>query len=187
MDYKLKLESQISEQFGKLVYTYTCHWEEIGILKCCNNFIKWGEIVLTAISSTGIVSFLIFDEKWLALIGAVFSTLSLALTLFSKEYSLDEKIIKHQNTADDLWFIREQYISLLTDLEQISEEEICKRRDKLVIDSSAIYKAALPTSSRAYSKSQNQLKNKEYQFFTQEELNKMMPSHLRKTEGGDEL
>ena len=181
MDYKHKLESQISEQFGKLVYSYTCHWEEISLLKRYNNLIKWGEIVLTAASATGIVSFLIYDKNCLAIIGAIFSTLSLALTLFSKEYNLEERIIKHQNTADDLWLVRENYISLLTDLERITEEEICKRRDKLVIDSSAIYKAALPTSSKAYSKAKKQLKNNEYQFFTQEELNKMMPSHLRKT------
>ena len=182
MDYRQKLESQISEQFGKLVYSYTCHWEEISILKCYNNLIKWGEIILTAISATGMVSFLIFDEKWLAIIGAVFSTVSLALTLFSKEYNLEEKIVKHQNTADDLWLVREQYVSLLTDLEKISEEEICKRRDKLVADSSAIYKVALPTSDRSYKKAQKKLKKDEYQFFSQEELNKMMPSHLRKTE-----
>lgn len=180
MNHKQKLDGQIREQFGKLVYSYTCHWEEIRILKCCNNWIKWGEIILTAISATGIISFLTLDKNYLAIIGAVCSAISLALTLFSKEANLEEKIIRHQYIADDLWLIRERYISLLTDLEQISEEEICKQRDKLVIDSAVIYKAALPTSSRAYAKAQEQLKNNEYQFFTKEELNKMMPNHLRK-------
>lgn len=183
IEYKEKLESQIKDQYGKLVYSYTCHWEEVAILKNISNKLKWGDIALTAISATGIVSFFIFDAKWLAAIGAVFSTLSLAITLFSKEYNVDEKIISHQKSADDLWVIREKYLSLLTDIGQISTDEICKRRDELVEESAAIYKAALPTSAKAYERAQNKIKNEEYQFFTEDELDKMMPNHLRKQEG----
>lgn len=185
MEYKEKLESQIKEQYGKLVYSYTCHWEEVAILKWRNNFLKWGEIILTAASATGIVSFFIFDSKWLAAIGAVFSTLSLAITLFTKEYNVDEKIISHQKSADDLWVIREKYLSLLTDIGQISADEVCKRRDGLVEESSMIYKAALPTSAKAYARAQNKIKNEEYQFFTDEELDEMLPNHLRKQKGGE--
>lgn len=183
MEYKEKLESQVKEQYGKLVYSYTCHWEEVSILRWRNNFLKWSEIILTAISATGIISFFIFDSKWLAAIGAVFSTLSLAITLFTKEYNVDEKIISHQKSADDLWLIREKYLSLLTDIGQISNGEICKRRDGLVEESSMIYKAALPTSAKAYVRAQNKIKNEEYQFFTDEELDKMLPNHLRKQKG----
>lgn len=185
MEYKKKLESQIKEQYGKLVYSYTCHWEEVSILKNVSNKLKWGDIILTAASATGIVSFFIFDAKWLAAIGAVFSTLSLAITLSSKEYNVDEKIISHQKSADDLWVVREKYISLLTDIGQISTDEICKRRDELVEESAVIYKAALPTSAKAYERAQNKIKNEEYQFFTEDELDKMMPNHLRKQEGDE--
>lgn len=180
MEYKDKLEFQIREQYGKLVYSYTCHWEEITLLKKANNLIKWGEIILTAVCATGIVSYFIFDNKWLAAIGAVFSTLSLALTLLSKEYNIDEKIISHQKSADDLWLVREGYLSLLTDIDQISTEAICERRNALVEESSVIYKTALPTSTKAYARSQIKLKKEEYQFFSREELNKMLPKHLRK-------
>lgn len=183
MEYKEKLESQIKEQYGKLVYSYTCHWEDVAILRSRNNLLKWNEIILTAISATGIVSFFIFDSKWLAAIGAVFSTLSLAITLFTKEYNVDEKIISHQKSADDLWIIKEKYISLLTDIGQINPDEVCKRWDDLVEESSVIYKAALPTSAKAYARAQNQIKNKEYQFFTDDELDKMLPNHLRKQQG----
>lgn len=183
MEYKEKLESQVKEQYGKLVYSYTCHWEEVAILRWRNNFLKWSEIILTAISATGIVSFLIFDARWLATIGAVFSAISLAITLVTKEYNVDGKIISHQKSADDLWVIREKYLSLLTDIGQISNDEICKRRDCLVEESFMIYKAALPTSAKAYARAQNKIKNEEYQFFTDEELDKMLPNHLRKQKG----
>lgn len=180
MEYIDRLKFQIEEQHGKLVYSYTCHWEEVAILRSRNTILKWSDIILTAFSATGIVSFFIFDAKWLAAIGAVTSTLSLAVTLFTKEYDIDEKIISHQESADDLWIVREKYISLLTDIEQISVDEVRKRRNELVEESSVIYKVALPTSAKAYERAQNKLKNEEYQFFADNESEKMLPIHLRK-------
>lgn len=180
LEYKEKLESQIKDQYGKLVYSYTCHWEEVSILKKTSAMVKWIDIILTAVSATGMVSFFIFDSKCLAAIGAVFSALSLAITLFSKEYNVDDKIISHQKSADDLWTVREKYISLLTDMGEIRIDEVRKRRDELMEESTVIYKTALPTSAKAYERAQNKIKNEEYQFFTEDELDKMMPNHLRK-------
>lgn len=180
MDYKDSLETQIREQYGKVVYTYACHWEEIGILSFVGKCIKNGEIALTAISTTGIVGYLITDFKIAIAVGAVFSALALALTLYARENNIDEKIVKHQKSADELWLVREHYLSLLTDFHEVENLEIKTQRDILTEQLSKIYSEALPTSRRAYKKAQKSIKEKEYQYFSKEELNNMLPEHLRK-------
>lgn len=182
MSYKENLESQIREEYGKLVYSYACHWEEIGILSGTNSLLNNGEILLTAASTTGIVGLLITNIKIVGIIGAICSALALAITLYARDNNIERKISKHQETADELWLIREKYISLLTDISILDESEISSMRDELLERSAIIYKNALPTSQKSYSNAQMQLKEKGYQYFEQSELNKMLPEYLRKIE-----
>ena len=76
--------------------------------------------------------------------------------------------------------IKNEYLSLLTDFDMLSMEDIRKIRDDLLQKTSNIYKNELDTDEKAYNEAQKALKDDEEQFFTQEELNKMLPKHLRK-------
>ena len=91
--------------------------------------------------------------------------------------------MKHFDTSNKLWVIREKYISLLTDFDSLEEAQIVNMRDYLQDETSRIYAEAPITSEKSYSKAQKLLKNKEAQFFTQEELNQILPQHLRKSTG----
>lgn len=179
MDYKSELHSQIKESYGKLLYTYTAHWKLSDRYIKIDNWIKILEIVLCAITTTGLFGYIISNSRWLVILGAVFSALSLAVTLLVKEMNLQEKSVKHKNTADELWILRESYVSLLTDFSALSEREIRERRDDLSEKVSDVYKKALPTNAWSYSESQKALKNNEEQFFTSEELDNLVPEHLR--------
>ena len=75
---------------------------------------------------------------------------------------------------------RHENISLLTDFDALDTQEIIKKRDELVKKSAKIYESAPQTDSKSYAEAQDALKNKEEQFFTQQELNVMLPIHLRK-------
>ena len=86
----------------------------------------------------------------------------------------------HIKTANKLWKVREKYLFLLRDFDEISIEEIVRKRDELLDESSEIYCAAPLTDGKSYAAAQAALKTNEEQFFTQEELNKMLPAHLRK-------
>ncbi|WP_051990315.1 hypothetical protein [Ligilactobacillus equi] len=79
-----------------------------------------------------------------------------------------------------IWKIREEYISLLTDFTSLSESVIIDKRDALLLKTAEIYDAQLQISDEAYNRAQKALKDDEEQFFTQIELNKMLPKHLRK-------
>lgn len=180
MDNRDHLFYQIKEAYGKLVYTYTAHWKLSDRYISIDKWIKISEIVLCAITTTGLLGFIFMDTQCLVIISAIFSTISLAVTLLVKEMNLQEKSVKHKDTADDLWIIREKYISLLTDFPILSEDDIQKKRDALTQATAEIYKRALPTNAWSYSTAQDALKNNEEQFFSAAELDKLMPEHLRK-------
>ena len=70
----------------------------------------------------------------------------------------------------------------MTDFDEISIEEKVRKRDELLDESSEIYCDAPLTDEKSYAAAQAALKTNEEQFFTLEELNKMLPAHLRKNE-----
>jgi len=102
MDYKDNLYNQIKDSYGKLLYTYTAHWKLSDRYIRFDKWIKISEIILCAITATGLFGYIIADARWLIIVGAVFSALSLAVTLLVKEMNMQEKSVKHKDTADDL-------------------------------------------------------------------------------------
>ena len=99
--------------------------------------------------------------------------------LKDKDFVAEQK--EHTSTASKLWPLREEYISLMTDFDDLPDDTIVSRRDDLMGKTAKIYESAPQTDEKAYAAAQDALKNKEEQFFTQEELNVMLPIHLRKT------
>ena len=177
--YRNDLLSQIKNAYGKVVYSYTTHWKQQNIYVNRSKKLKITEIVLSSISTTGLVSFLISNQWWIALIGTIFSAISLALTLYTKDERYEEAIASHRVSADDLWLLREKYISLMTDFESLEISEIVRKRDDFEKSLSKIYKAAMPTTPKAYAEAQKALKNEGEQFFSESELDLMLPPHLR--------
>ena len=121
------------------------------------------------------------SKQYLTWVAGIVSTILLALNLFFKEFDLAGDISSHRATAHELWIIREQYISLLTDFSVLSEDIIMERRDKLQESTAKVYTTARPTDHRSYLAAQKALKEDEEQFFDTEEIDQMLPEHLRES------
>lgn len=181
--YRESLYSQIQDAYGKVLYSYTCQIVEAGSIAQKNHHLKWAQLILSAVSTGGFVSLIITNCQLLEWVGGLCSTILLVLTAYFKDVDLSARQMKHFDTSNKLWVIREKYISLLTDFDSLEEAQIVNMRDYLQDETSRIYAEAPITSEKSYSTAQNLLKNKEAQFFTQEELNQMLPQHLRKSTG----
>lgn len=178
--YEQKLYDQIEDAYGKLLYTYTTHIIQASRVKKRSQQFKWAQIILSAISTGGFIGTIVSNEAVLIWVGGLCSTALLVLTSYLKDVDLSTTVMKHLDTSNQLWAIRERYISLLTDFCSIPTEEAKMRRDNLQIDTAAIYKVAPITDVKSYTLAQQALKEKESQYFTREELNKMLPGSLRK-------
>ena len=180
------LEGQLRECYGRVVYTHKTHEKHADALIKKNSCIKWGQIILSAIIAGGVITML-FEfcpeyKKIAEVIVAIISTILLVLNSYTKDYDLGTIAQKHRQVAAEIWLIREKYLTLLTALrmKQLSVDEICSQRDKLLEDLHSIYSGAPSTNFEAYQKAQDALKNKEDMTFSDDEIDKFLPKELKR-------
>lgn len=176
---KEQLRAQLREAYGRIVYSNTTHLKAVDKLISKNNRMKSWQIALSAITTGSFLSTFIFNDGILKFVTGLASALSLGLNIYLKNFELDTLSKEHQITANDLWLIREKYISLLTDMDNMTIDQIKESRDLLQEDSYNIYKTSPKTDADSYAMAQKSLKTEEEQFFTDEELNQILPKHLR--------
>ena len=107
------LYNQIEEMYGKVMYSYTTQVIHAGRLYRRNKLLKWGQLILSAISTGGIIGNLITKCDSFAWIGGIFSTILLVLTAYFKDNEFSNLHQRHLNTSNQLWMMREKYLSLL--------------------------------------------------------------------------
>ena len=70
------------------------------------------------------------------------------MNLYAKEYKMQNEVNQHRSAANELWEIRESYISLITDFEVLEVSEIRQKRDELCKRVSDINKNYPATGSK---------------------------------------
>ena len=175
-----KLESQIREAFGRIVYSQTCHEKKIQSLIHKNETFKLWQIILSALATGTFLSTIFCTELISGIIGSLISMILLIINSYMKNSNLEEVIQNHKNTANLLWKIREEYVTLLTDFEILSVNEIRSKRDELQDRTSEVYSKSHRTDSKSYEKAQKALKNDEEQTFSEHEIDIMLPNSIRR-------
>lgn len=174
------LESQLREMYGRVAYTHKTHEKMADGYISRYACIKKLEIALSALSSSTLIYAVLGDSREATILGAIVSTVLLGLTLYFKEASLGIQAQKHTEVAAKMWALRETLLSLLVDMHDgRDKEEIRVARDEINTRLADVYKNAPRTNSEAYAKAQVALKDSEELYFSDEELDKMLPPKLR--------
>ena len=179
--------SQVRESFGRVVYSNKVHEKQADICFCKH---RWQQGALIGLTAIGSVTFLTEVVGLLANRTAASLTTSLVALLVTwaslgaKTFNYSEESEAHRATASQLWSIRESYISLITDLMSgdVSSSDAQARRDDLQEKAYAIYSTAPRTSSRAFKRAQQGLKNNEEMTFSPCEIDLFLPKALRLSE-----
>lgn len=176
------IEGQLRECYGRVVYSHKTHEICADLLLEKNACIKLWQIVLSALTTGGVISIFFGTEAWGAAISTVFSTALLVINSYTKDYDLGEIAEKHRQAGAELWIIREEYLSLLTDIRMgdVSLESIRQRRDDLLKLLHAAYSGAPSTNFKAYMEAQNALKNLEDMTFSDDEVDAFLPKELKR-------
>lgn len=178
--HRTNLNEQIREEYGRVTYTQTTHVKESQYLKEQDIRLKWFSIILSVVISAGILSYFITDIEECTILSAIASIVMLINSSILKEVNYSSRILEHKSAADSLWFIREKYLCLLIDFESLSDDEIIERRNELIKQTNHIYSEVSTTGKRSYKEAKRAIKDEEEQFFSDEELNNMLPPCLRK-------
>lgn len=175
------LLSQVRECYGRVVWTHKTQEKCADIIWVRHNWIKILQIALSALTTTGILITVFGESSVAGVISAILSALLFGLNTYTKDYDLGEIAQKHTQSANNLWDIRERYLSLITDIksELFSVEQIRKRRDELQEDLLNIYKGSPRTISKAYKKATEALNVNEELTFNENEIDNLLPKELR--------
>jgi hypothetical protein len=176
------LEGQLRESFGRVVYSHKTHEKCADILLSRLSSIKLWQIILSAVTTGGFISAFFGAGNIGATIGVLVSTSLLVLNAYTKNYDLGELAQKHKQAANDIWLIRERYLSLITDLAMGEKplEALQKERDVLVEELHSVYSGAPSTTFQAYKKAQEALKQNEDMTFSDEEIDAFLPKELKR-------
>ena len=186
MDSRDFVEAQLRECYGRVVYSHKTHAKCADLLNSRLSKIKVWQIVLSSVTTGGFVGAFLGTGPIGAAIGVLFSTVLLALNVYTKDYDLGELAQKHRQSAADIWLIREKYLSLLTDL-RVGDESIDRirsRRDALLNELHGVYSGAPSTTVRGYTEAQNALQQQEEMTFSDEEIDKLLPRELKSARSG---
>lgn len=176
------LVDQIRDLFGRTAYSHKTHIIQAGMEVARQSRVKTAEIILSAITTTGLITTLLGSGAWGIGVSTFASALLLGVIFYTKDFDLGTVAEQHKRTADELWLLREQLVSLLTDIEAgiIAPEAIAKRRDALIDKLDTVYSTAKVTSPAAYSAAQKSLKQNEDLTFSTEEIDVLLQPTLRK-------
>ena len=176
------LEGQLRECYGRVVYSHKTHEKCADILLGRLKKIKLWQLILSALTTVGFISSVFGGGQVAAVIGMLISTSLLGLNSYTKNYDLGELAQKHKEAANDLWIIRESYLSLLVDL-TMGERPIGSlqsTRDDLVKQLHAAYSGSPSTTYEAYKKAQEALQHLEDMTFSDEEIDTFLPKELKR-------
>ena len=176
------LEGQIRECFGRVAYSHKTHEKCADIIEYRHALIKNTQIILSVVTTGGIIQTFFGASNVGVYIAAVTSTALVMLNVYLRETDLGKLAQKHREAAADLWLVREKYFSLLTNIVagNLNYEEAASERDNILNTLYDIYKGAPSTNSKAYVKAQKALKSDEELTFSDSEIDVMLPSDLRR-------
>ena len=177
------LEGQLRECFGRVVYSHKTHEKCSDLLLSKLAKIKLGQIILSALATASFVGTIFGDEtKIAAILGIFISTALLILNSYTKDYDLGEIAQKHKQAANELWLIRENYLSLLVNVAMSEKpiESLQEQRDELTKQLYAVYSGAPSTTHKAYKKAQKALQKLKDLTFSDAEIDAFLPKELKR-------
>lgn len=178
------LLDQLRECYGRVVWTHKTHEKCKDILDTRNHRIKLAQIILSAITTTGIIATMFADQVWAGYAAVGVSFILTILNAYVKRSDLGKLSQQHSAAATALWNQREHYLTLLTDFNSgtITDTEARERRDKLQASLHKVYMGTPSTNvGKAYLKATKALKENEEMTFSDDEIDKLLPLSQRKS------
>jgi hypothetical protein len=185
------LDYQIRNSYGNVFWTHKIHEKDADMYNKYDSRLKVAQIILSAVSTTGLISVLLGISNsnasspcWIIYLATVISTIVSAALLvinsLQKGYSFSVLAAQHADAALKLLNLREDYLSLLYDIKGgfVDVDKIKSRRDDLQKRTVEVYESAPRTTAKGYEKAEESIKSGEH-FYTKESLNQILPPELR--------
>ena len=102
------LEAQLRELYGRAVWTHKTQEKCADILRARNHKMKIIQIILSALTTTGILITVFGEDEVIGVISAILSAILFTITAYFQKYDLGEIAQKHSESASK---VRTNYLS----------------------------------------------------------------------------
>ncbi len=138
MDDKEKVREQIIHLRDEVREASKVQWALYCKLNKKAQTFKILDIILTAVSSVGIISFFFHGNLQINIITSFITLSSLSLNLYTSNFRDDENKTVHLDASGELWAVEKGFESLLTDFDSLEIDEIRTKRDALIEETDKI-------------------------------------------------
>lgn len=175
------IAAQIRELYARVVVVHKTQEKCADLLHQKNRRLKGWQIILSAITTTGILITVFGKNQVIGSCTAVISTIHFGLNTYFKNYNLGKLAQEHAQCATNIWNIREDYLTLLTDIQakRVTVDAILNQRDDLQRRLFEAYKRMPRSSNEAYAEATKALANVESITFSEKEIDCFLPPALR--------
>ncbi len=127
-----KLRDQLLRLRDEVRQAAKVQWADYGRLQNKIQTLKVLDIILTAVSSVGIISFFFHGNLQINAVTSLVTLASLSLNLYTSNFRDDENKGLHADASAELWAVEKEYESLLTDFDSLTMEDARAKRDALM-------------------------------------------------------
>lgn len=176
-------EGQIRQIFASIVWTHKIQEKQAESYRKKYKRMDATKIVLSALTSSGIVSVLFVDNFWLKVVSAILSSISLFISIYCESYDLKTEANIHKATALSLFKLRENTISILSDIKckKLTYDEIIVKKNLVYDEYFKICNNAKDTDVKSVDKACKDLNVRKDNTYNDEEIDSFLPIAIRKT------
>lgn len=180
-DEQRQLLALIREFYGRVVWTHKTYEKdrEISTFKSWRD--KWINVGLMAVTTTGVLASIPLGTSTTTIIAALFSFVSTGFAIYQTSFAPELEIQQFRTAAKDLLVERDRLTILIHEAMLPSADLNATRAqfNEIMKRVHQIYSVSPDTSSAAFQKASKGLKQTEEFFFTDDELDTLLPPALR--------
>lgn len=166
----IAMDKALSDNLGSLydnvVWTHKIHEKQADIDALIGKILQWTSIFLMAVSSTGIISTLVFDYAWIKILTSITSALALFVSIAreAKAYELTSSL--HASYAKDYLALRGE-MECMVSSDEVGAEKMRKDAKCVRCKYYRLNSHSPRTGKLAVRLAEKALKEKEFRLFSQ--------------------
>lgn len=175
------INDQIRRIYASVVWTHKIQECCADILTTRDKCFKTVQIVLSVLTTTGLLVTVFGEEKWVVIVSAIISAIAMFINLYLKGNNLQDQITRHAQSARGYLALRAEYLSLLVDIKSgsLDMKGVVAKRDALQGKLDDMNNTAPRTFDQAVNRAAEQLNVKHDSSYEDEEIDSFLFGELK--------